>query len=378
MNTGGEVARRQFLQQSAIFAGGIVIRSMSEDSGQSLSALSRPRQHAADGSLSTWPHAIYKENDGILEPGATESFVFNLLVKDQNQNIEPQSARLEFYSSGDRVSRLELSKRALNSVRGTSVATREFDKEEEVFDLHHYFSVPVSLDVKRLIYRLTLAGPGGREVERELEIPLLKYQQKTKLTFPIKGKFMVVEGHDFNEGHSLGRSQHFAYDVLGMGPHWELTRNGGATNGDFYTWGREVIAPADGEVVYARNDVPDQPRPGTVDRSIYMNMSDPSYAIPGNHVLLNHGNSEYSSLGHMRYGSVPVKTGDRVKRGDVVGLVGSAGSSELPHLHYQLTDGAHLFLADGLPSRFENVSLDLLGKPINIATPRRGVPLEAH
>jgi murein DD-endopeptidase MepM/ murein hydrolase activator NlpD len=132
-----------------------------------------------------------------------------------------------------------------------------------------------------------------------------------------------------------------------VGPHWELTRNGGATNSDFYTWGREVIAPADGEVVYARNDVPDQPRPGTVDRSIYMNMPNPGYANPGNHVLLNHGNNEYSSLGHMRYGSVRVKTGDRVKRGDVVGLAGSAGDSELPHLHYQLTDAGHHAVTSG-------------------------------
>jgi murein DD-endopeptidase MepM/ murein hydrolase activator NlpD len=59
----------------------------------------------------------------------------------------------------------------------------------------------------------------------------------------------------------------------------------------------------------------------------------------------------------MQHGSVRVRTGDRVKRGDVVGLAGSAGDSELPHLHYQLTDGEHLFLVDGLPSRFENVSL---------------------
>ena len=85
-----------------------------------------------------------------------------------------------------------------------------------------------------------------------------------------------------------------------------------------------------------------------VDRSIYMNMPNPGYAIPGNHVLLNHGNNEYGSLGHMQHGSVRVRTGDRVKRGDVVGLAGSAGDSELPHLRYQLTDGEHLFLVDGL------------------------------
>lgn len=103
-----------------------------------------------------------------------------------------------------------------------------------------------------------------------------------------------------------------------------------------------------------------------------------SYAVPGNHVLINHGNNEYSSLGHMQHGSVRVKAGDRVKSGDVVGLAGSAGDSPIPHLHYQLSNGEYLSLADGLPSRFENAYMDLLGQPIKIAMPKCGVPLEAH
>jgi murein DD-endopeptidase MepM/ murein hydrolase activator NlpD len=146
---------------------------------------------------------------------------------------------------------------------------------------------------------------------------------------------------------------------------------------DFCTWGREVIAPADGVVVYARNDVPDQPRPGTVDTSIQEHLPDPGYTGPGNHVLLNQGNNEYSSLGHMQHGSVRVKKGDRVKSRDIVGLAGNS-NSPIPHLHYQLTNNESLFRADGLPSRFENVYMDLLGKPIRIATPKRGVFLESH
>jgi murein DD-endopeptidase MepM/ murein hydrolase activator NlpD len=81
----------------------------------------------------------------------------------------------------------------------------------------------------------------------------------------------------------------------------------------------------------------------------------------------------------MQHGSVRVKTGDRVKQGDVMGLVGSAGSSDMPHLHYQLTSGEDLFLADGLPSIFENIIVDFGGgDPIKIATPKRGLPLEAR
>ena len=284
----------------------------------------------ANAGLSTWPHIIYKENDGVLadlEPAKTESLVFNVLVKSENRSIEPQRARLEFYASGERVNVVELSKKALSAVRGTSIKSAgDLDREEELFDLRHHFSMPVSLNIDRLMYSLTFAEPGASGVEKTLDIPLLRYEQKTKLVFPMRGKFMVVLGHDFNEAHSLGRSQHFAYDIFGMGPHWEITRNGGATMADFCTWGREVSAPADGMVVYARNDVPDQLRPGTVDRSVHEHLPDPAYAGPGNHVLLNHTNNEYSSLGHMQHGSVRVKTGDRVKSGDVIGLAGNSNS----------------------------------------------------
>ncbi len=368
MRMTSEVGRREFLQQSALVTAGIRLPQTKQDSSR--------REYEI--TLGTWPHRIYKENDGILEPASTESFVFNVLVKEKdNRAVDPLSARLEFYAAGERVKGIDFSRKALEAIRSVSIATREPDKEEEVFDLRHYFSEPVNQDVDRLVYELVLTRPGGLQTHRTLEIPLLRYEQKTKLIFPIRGKFTVVLGHDFNEPHSDGRSQHFAYDIFGLGPRWEITRNGGAANTDFYSWGREVIAPANATVVYARNDVPDQTVPGTINPQLYTNVPNPSYAVPGNHVLLDHGNNEYSSLGHMQHGSVRVKTGDRVKQGEVLGHIGSAGDSQLPHLHYQLqTSGEPAYLADGLPSRFENVSLVLLGKPIK--SPKRGIPLEAN
>jgi len=323
MKMTSEIGRREFLQQSALVTAGIWLPKVKPDSPQG----------EYEVTLGTWPHRIYKENDGLLEPASTESFVFNLLVKEkENRAVDPLSARLEFYSAGERVNMVEFSKKALEAIRSVSIATREPDNEQEAFDLRHSFSLPVTLDVDRLVYELVVMGLGSPEMHRRLEIPLSRYEQKTKLIFPIRGKFVVVVGHDFNEPHSDGRSQHFAYD---------------------YSWGREVIAPADATVVFARNDVPDQTIPGTINSKLYTNVPNPTYAIPGNHVLLDHGNSEYSSLGHMQHGSVRVKTGDRVRQGEVLGQMGSAGDSQVPHLHYQLQMfGEPAYLADGLPSRF--------------------------
>ncbi len=362
------INRREFLQQSVLVTAALSMPQTKQDSPQAEYAIT----------LGTWPHRIYKENDGLLEPASTESFVFNLLVKEsQNRPLDPLSARLAFYAAEDKVHMLELSRKALDAIRGVSIATRGADREDEVFDFRHYFSLPVSLNADRLVYEVVLLQ-AGREVRYKLEIPLLRYEQKTKLIFPIKGKFLIGLGHDFNEPHSDGRSQHFAYDILGTGPHWEITRNGGAANADIYTWGREVIAPADATVIYARNDVPDQPVHGVIDPKLYETVPNQP-ANPGNQITLDHGSGEYSDLGHMQRGSIRVETGDRVRQGQVLGLIGSAGDSHLPHLHYQFQmSGKPAYLADGLPSRFENVTFDLFEKPIPIASPKRGMLLEAH
>jgi hypothetical protein len=360
--------RRAFLRSSAVFTSAIWLPQAGQQTSE-----------GSEITLATWPHRVYKENDGILQPALTESCVFNLIVREtQNRAMDPIRAHLEFYSAAEKVHTVDVTRKALEAIRSTSIAERgPEDREEEVFDLRHYFSFPVSLGVDRLEYALTVARRGGSEVQK-LNIPLLRYQQKTKLIFPIKGKCWIGFGHHFNEPHSDGRSQHFAYDIQGLGPNWEIVKGQGAVISDWYTWAREIISPSDGKVLYARNDVPDNLKPGRIQKELYANLPEPDLALPGNNILLDHGNGEYSSLGHMRQGSVRVRTGDRVKQEDVLGEVGNTGASPVPHLHYQLVSDGHVFLADGLPSRFDNISFDLFQSPIPIHTPKRGALLVAH
>jgi murein DD-endopeptidase MepM/ murein hydrolase activator NlpD len=54
----------------------------------------------------------------------------------------------------------------------------------------------------------------------------------------------------------------------------------------------------------------------------------------GNHIVIQHGYGYQTLYGHLsRY---KCRTGQRVKRGDVIGYVGSTGRSEAPHLHYEV------------------------------------------
>jgi murein DD-endopeptidase MepM/ murein hydrolase activator NlpD len=54
----------------------------------------------------------------------------------------------------------------------------------------------------------------------------------------------------------------------------------------------------------------------------------------GKYVEINHGNGYVTAFAHMQ--SYLVKKGDRVKRGQVIGKVGSSGRSTGPHLHYEI------------------------------------------
>ncbi|MBD2230248.1 M23 family metallopeptidase [Phormidium tenue] len=54
----------------------------------------------------------------------------------------------------------------------------------------------------------------------------------------------------------------------------------------------------------------------------------------GNHVRLDHGYNYETLYGHLS--KLEVKIGDRVKRGDIVGYLGSTGRSSGPHLHYSV------------------------------------------
>jgi len=54
----------------------------------------------------------------------------------------------------------------------------------------------------------------------------------------------------------------------------------------------------------------------------------------GNHVRINHGYGYMTLYGHMS--KISVRPGQRVKRGEVIGLVGNTGKSVGPHLHYEV------------------------------------------
>jgi murein DD-endopeptidase MepM/ murein hydrolase activator NlpD len=60
----------------------------------------------------------------------------------------------------------------------------------------------------------------------------------------------------------------------------------------------------------------------------------------GNHIVIRHGFGYETLYGHLS--KYKVRAGQRVKRGDIIGYVGSTGRSEAPHLHYEVHKGGEV------------------------------------
>lgn len=224
---------------------------------------------------------------------------------------------------------------------------------DEAFDVRLKVSRPQAWAIDTLRVRLEFTD-GSRSLSRLLEVPVAAYRPKTQLIFPFKGPGILTQGPLQDGGHAGYANQH-ALDALGLDPNYAPQVNDQDENAAYAGWGREVVAMADGVVVHARNDVPDNPKPGVTLEKVWAGLPDPLTAVAGNCVVVDHGNGECTALMHLQKGSVTVKVGDRVKQGQTIGRLGSSGDSFGPHLHMQLQAAPHLFKDPSLPLRFVNL-----------------------
>lgn len=316
---------------------------------------------------SVWPD---EEHNLIKAIGDTESWSFYIVITQSNKPIRPVGAKIELISNENVVKTFFLTDDYLGHA-GKSLPERKVGML-----IWNHFSEPRALRIDKLRYTLQMKDTNGDQFESVQEIALENYEEKTKLIFPVKGTFIIAGGHQYNEPHRWERSQFYAYDVFPLGPEGELLRGNGLSNEDWLGYGTPVIAPADGIVVHARDDIPENDKPCILPKiDFYKQFPDWLNAAAGNNVIINHGHGEYSVLAHLQHGSVAVQQDEKVQRGQQIGCIGNSGNSDAPHLHYQLMDGPEIFRSDGLPSYFEN--LELLGLKGKVTSPKRGLFLVA-
>ncbi|HEU5481950.1 MAG TPA: M23 family metallopeptidase [Sphingomicrobium sp.] len=109
-------------------------------------------------------------------------------------------------------------------------------------------------------------------------------------------------------------------------------------------YGAPIYSVADGTVVNLWDEsdeqVPGPPEPVSTE------------AIGGNMLVVDIGGGAYAFYAHLQRGSLKAKLGDKVKAGQVLGLLGNTGNSTAPHLHFHLMDGPSPLNSNGLPYVF--------------------------
>lgn len=220
-----------------------------------------------------------------------------------------------------------------------------------------YFLLPTVVELKRLRVSIHAFEHDTRQpLSAQLDIPLRYFDQKADIRLPFRdGAWYTIMGNDWTDMHKADPvSQPFAYDFVRLGPDGAIFAGDGMTNEDHYAWDQEVVAPAPGKVILIQDDLPDT-QPGLPpDLSL---LQRDQRLITGNTVVIGHGHSECSYLGHLQHGSICVTEGEYVRRGQIIGRVGNSGISPGPHLHYHLQTGPNLFVDHGLPVQFSRFTM---------------------
>ncbi len=134
---------------------------------------------------------------------------------------------------------------------------------------------------------------------------------------------------------------------------WKQIRDGASFSGDardvhsYYSYGKQVLAVADGRVVAARDGLPDN-IPGHGE-SFHPAVPMTLETVAGNTITLDLGGSQFAYYLHLQPGSLRVKAGDRVRRGQVIAHIGASGDAREPHLHFEVTTSSKILAGEGVP-----------------------------
>lgn len=215
----------------------------------------------------------------------------------------------------------------------------------------------------------------GRTSEFTGSIPIKSEFAQNKYIFPLRGVWYAGSGASFHTHHRWAVPEEFALDIAKIGESGLTHKGDGTRFDDYYAYGADVLAAANGRVTRIANDQPEDPsamqRPNETQEAYFARLQKEQAerlakgltAIAGNYVMIDHGKNEYSLYAHLQPGSVRVHVGDQMKAGDVIGKLGSSGNSTEPHLHFQICDKPNPLMCAGIPMNFSNVTIQWADLP---------------
>jgi murein DD-endopeptidase MepM/ murein hydrolase activator NlpD len=215
----------------------------------------------------------------------------------------------------------------------------------------------------------------GRPKEITGTLPVKSEFTKNTYKFPLRGTWFVGAGASFHTAHRWVVPEEFALDIAKVGENSLSHKGAGTRFEDYYAYGADVLAVADGRVISTANDQPQHPtamqRPDETQEAYFARLQKEQgerlakgpTALTGNYVMIDHGKGEYSLYAHLQPDSVRVRVGDQVKAGELVAKLGSSGNSTEPHLHFQLCDKPDPLMCAGIPVNFSNITIQWADLP---------------
>jgi hypothetical protein len=250
--------------------------------------------------------------------------------------------------------------------------------------------------VRGLWHRMSFQDAKGMQRTLQGVAVTLPQQPAIMIEPPLRGGhfWLASEGPGNPRSHHWGSllalngavtiPQRYAIDFVGLNarghalevPPDKLRES---ANADWFGYDAEVLAVADGIVRDERDGQEDglpltsHPEPTDLTaRGLY-----------GNFVVLEIAPAVFAHYAHLRPGSVRVRPGQHVRRGDVLAHLGDSGNSAAPHLHFHLSDKPVYEESEGLPYRFTrftvqgNAGEQVVLSPSSVWTPHPVERLDA-
>ncbi|MDQ7816407.1 MAG: M23 family metallopeptidase [Melioribacteraceae bacterium] len=233
------------------------------------------------------------------------------------------------------------------------------------------FSIGLVLDPsqvpQKIKHRLVLIKDGKEKIIEGTETSVLKGPIAI-MSAPLKGeRFVSANTTTFLNNHHP--TYQLTYKEKTTVPErfcvdWnKIDETGSPFHGDqsvcenWYVYGQNVYAVADGIVVSVKDGMPDQSPVGTISNDLNLFNSD------GNSVVI-YIPGGYCIYGHFKPNSIVVKTGQNISKGDLIGQIGNSGNSGAPHLHFGLHTDFPYYISEGLPYYIDSLEkIGSTGKP---------------
>ena len=150
-----------------------------------------------------------------------------------------------------------------------------------------------------------------------------KYRGYLPVNLPFFGTWTVNQAH--NGEHTHKEEWRHAWDFVITDENGKEFHGDGLEVADYYCFNKPVIAPADGWIEEVVNNVDDN-----VIGNSNLNQN------WGNTIVIKHSEWLYTTICHLKSGSIKVTPGTWVNKGQVLAACGNSGRSPYPHLHFQV------------------------------------------